>query len=307
MTEANQPQDDSIIVVDLRQLFWALLKGSWLIIIFAAIGTVFGIRHLHNHVLQYEARMVVAPTSEPTGGSKDVGKLGLLAGIAGNIGGAARVTLFDRLQQIFRSHEFAKNMDARHQLIDILYGTAWDKEKRAWKEPTGLRHEWREKYNKFLKQPVWQPPSIESLSKYLAGTINFKGVKDTPFFEVTVSNRDPKFALWLLQSSYEEAELILREQDRAQVGLRQEYLETKIAKVRLHDLHAMFLEMLRQEVRKAMLLDSDLPYSARVIEAAHVSSQPTAPDLNFEIGWRLMLGAILGIFVVLVHYFMRRS
>lgn len=307
MTESSKSQDEAIIVVDLRQVFYALLKGSWLIILFAAIAIVFGVRHLHNHVLQYEARMIIAPTNESTGVTKVSGKLGILAGIAGDIGGAARVTLFDRLQQIFRSREFAKNMEARHHLISVLYGSGWDEEKQAWKEPTGFRHEWREKYNKFLKQPVWQPPNIESLSKYLAGAIGFKAVEDSPFFEVTVRNSDPQFAFWLLQSAYEEAERILRDQDRDQVGQRQQYLEEKIAKVQLQDLRAMFLEMLQQEVRRAMLLDSDLPYSARVIEAAHVSSQPEAPPLSLEIGWRMGFGIVLGIFVVLVHYFMRRS
>jgi hypothetical protein len=307
MTEANQSQDDSIIIVDLRLLFWALLKGSWLIILLAGIGAFFGIKHLHNHVLQYEARMVVAPTSQSTAGQKAIGKLGILAGIAGDIGGAARVTLFDRLEQIFRSHKFAKEMEARHQLMGILYGLAWDKEKQAWKEPTGFRHEWREKYSKYLKQPVWQPPDIDSLSNYLAASIRFKGVEGTPFFQITVTKRDPQFAFWLLRSSYEEAERLLRDQDRAQVLLRQQYLEQKVATVQLNDLRSMFLEMLQQEVSRAMLLDSDLPYSAQVIEAAHIPSQPKAPAMNFEIAWRMLLGGILGIFAVLLHFFIRRA
>jgi len=306
MTDTNPTQPQSIIVIDLRELLWVLLKGSWLIILLAAIGVVFGIRHLHDHVPLYEASMIVAPTSESGGSGRVSAKLGILAGIAGDIGSAARVTLFDRLKQIFGSREFAVNMEKRHQLIGILYGSSWDEEKQVWKEPSGLRYEIGEIANKFLKQTQWHPPDIESLSKYLVGSIDFEMVEGTPFYKVSTRNRDGEFALWILQSAYAEAERILRFQDREQVHQRQDYLEAKLEKVQLQDLRGMFLEMLQGEVRRAMLLDSDLPYAARVIEAASVSTRPNVPSLNLEIGWRMTLGFLLGIILILINYFVRR-
>lgn len=295
---------DDEIVIDLRDIAWALVRGSWLIVLLASIGVVFGVRKLHNHVPMYEAKMTVSPSSGDTGAQLPT-QIGVLSGLGLSVGGRAQVTLFDRLQQAFSSLELARRLEDKHDLLHVIFKGSWDEQTQSWIRPQGREFEWNQSYRAYLNQPTWREPDLETLADYIGGSLVVEEPKDSPFLEVTVQHPDPDFAFFLLITAYNEADNLLRDQDRNQVAERQAYLRGQLATAELSDIRRMLLDLLGQEVRRGMLLESNLPYAARIIESARVSSEPVPPDMQFEIGWRVLLGLVLGTVLVVAFHLLR--
>jgi hypothetical protein len=301
---AVRPADDEV-VLDLRHLVIALWRGKWVILAFAAIGLGLGLQRLHEHTPTFKARMVVSPslTTDPTmlggGGAAQGGQLGALAGLAGlSIGSKAQATTFDRLKEAFKSFELAQTLDRKYGLFMRIYGAGWDAKTQSWIRPEGWRFELRQDIAEFLRQPTWAPPNMESLARYIGGSLQVTEVLKSPFIEIAVQHPDPEFALNLLKIAYAEADQLLREQDRRQVTQRRAYLEERLARTSLSDMRQVVLTLMAQEERSAMLLDSDLPYAARTIEPAYVSSTPVALRPAIEIGIRVLAALALAVALV---------
>lgn len=285
------------VVIDLRHLVAALWRGKWVIVAFALVGFALGVKALHEHTPVYKARMVVSPslstdTTISGGGGMPGGQLGALAGLAGlSLGSQAQATTFDRLKEAFKSLELAQALDRKYGLFKRIYGAGFDEQTQTWIRPQGWRFELDQKIAAFLRQPTWSPPNMESLANYLGGALQVSELKDSPFIEIVVQDRDPEFALNLLKIAYAEADQLLRDQDRREVNQRRSYLEERLARTSLSDMRQVLLGLLAQEERSAMLLESNLPYAARVIEPAYASSQPVSLKPVIEIGTRV-LGAL---------------
>lgn len=298
----SHPAADDETVIDLRHLVVALWRGKWVMLGFALIGAAFGVMKLNEHTLSYKARMVVSPSlGDPTmvaGGGGRGGQLGALAGLAGLATGVAQATTFDRLKEAFKSFELAQTMDRKYGLFMRIFGAGWDAKTQSWIRPQGWRFELDQKLNAFLRQPTWSPPNMESLANYLGGSIQVGEVKGTPFIEIVVQHPDSEFALELLKTAYAEADQLLREQDRRQVNQRRSYIEERLARTSLSDMRQVLLLLMTQEERSAMLLESDLPYAARIIEPPYASSRPVALRPAVEIGVRVLAGLALAVALV---------
>lgn len=297
---------DQEVVIDLRHLAAALWRGKWVILAFVLGGLALGVKTLHEHVPPYRARMVVSPSlsTDPTmvggaGGTMRGGQLNALAGLAGlSLGSQAQATTFDRLKEAFKSHELAQALDRKYGLFMRVFGAGYDPKTQTWTRPQGWRFELNQKIAEFLRQPTWAPPNMESLARYLGGALQVKEIKESPFIEIVVDHHDPEFALNLLKIAYAEADQLLREQDRREVSQRRAYLEERLARTSLSDMRQALIMLLAQEERSAMLLESNLPYAARVIEPAYVSSQPVPLNPTMEIGVRMLGGLALSLALV---------
>jgi len=295
---------DEETVIDLRHLVSALWRGKWLMLGFALIGAVLGVMKLNEHTPSYKARMVVSPSlGDPTmlaggGGGGRAGQLGALAGLAGLATGGAQATTFDRMKEAFKSFELAQTMDRKYGLFMRIFGGGWDAKTQSWLRPQGWRFELDQKIAAFLRQPTWTPPSMESLANYIGGSIQVGEVKGTPFIEIVVQHPDPEFALNLLKTAYAEADQLLREQDRRQVNQRRGYIEERLARTSLSDMRQVLLMLMAQEERSGMLLESDLPYAARIIEPPYASSRPVVLRPTVEIGVRVLAGLALAVALV---------
>lgn len=303
-SRASGPVADDETVIDLRHLVAALWRGKWVVLAFALIGAVLGVMKLNEHTPSYKARMVVSPTlSDPTmvggGSARGGGQLGALAGLAGLAAGVgAQATTFDRLKEAFKSFELAQTMDRKYGLFMRIFGSGWDAKTQSWVRPEGWRFELDQRIKTFLRQPTWTPPNMESLASYIGGSIQVGELKGTPFVEIVVQHPNPEFGLELLKTAYAEADQLLRDQDRRQVNQRRAYIEERLARTSLNDMRQVLLTLMAQEERSAMLLESDLPYAARIIEPPYASSQPVVLRPAVEIGVRVLGGLALAVVLV---------
>jgi hypothetical protein len=136
---------------------------------------------------------------------------------------------------------------------------------------------------------------------FLSGALQFERAGSKRFIEVSVKNRDPDFALKLLEVVYEEADAMLREADLAELRERMGYINSRLEQAKLVDSRQALIGLLTTEERRAMLLETDLPYAARIIDRPFVSKSPEPESLIILMAVpALLLGAIGLAFIMLI-------
>lgn len=299
-------------VVDLRYLFAALWRGKWAILALALLGGFYGLWDMRSFVPQYVASMVVAPStsggvSPQVSGSQFGQFMGLARGFGVNIGPMGEVTTFDRLKLVISSVTLAEILQNKYGYLQKVFAGSWDPAKKKWIRPSGKRFEWEQRVRRFLHLRTWSEPTIESLVAYVGGTVRIEGVKEAPFQRISVTHTNPDFALELLTTVYVEADELLRQQDRKETAARKAYLEEQLQRVSMMEMKAALVGLLTNEEQTAMLLQGDLPYAARVMEPAFVSSKQTEPNPVALVSLPTFLGLVGGTLLVILIAVFRRE
>jgi LPS O-antigen subunit length determinant protein (WzzB/FepE family) len=291
--------------LDVRDLFFALARGWWLIALFAAIGLYQGYQSLVGFSPEYEATLIVAPTS----GASTQASGGALAQVSRSLGiqvsAQSEASTFDRVRLLIGSPQFVAYLDERHSIMLRLLRNAWDEATGEWIKPSGRRFKFEQRIRAAVHLPTWRAPSLESVADHLRSAIVFTRKEDQPaFITVSYKHADAAMARWVLETVFYEGDNYLRSEDRRKTEKRVEYLRQQIGVQNL-DFRAMFLSMLAEQERNLMLLSADNLYAAEVSRPIHVSPTPSAPDLVRDfgvivVGWTLA-GALLVLFISLIR------
>jgi hypothetical protein len=279
----DSPKIRSDEILDLRFLFSAFWRGRWLVLIAALVGLGLGINSLTAFQPRSEAYMLVLPYSS-SGGSGNTAS-GAIGGIARSLGVSLAdnraATNFDRLELIIGTVSFAEMLDEEHGLIRKVFASQWDENAGKWRRPEGRLFEIEQNIRGRLGLRQWSPPNVERLANYLRSGIVVEAISETSSFH-RISHRHPdaKVATEVLHTVYEEADSLVRDQDRLGSRQRKEYIQDQLQRAQLADLRNVLVDMLSSEERSQMLIRGDLPYAARIVEPLQISTQMLFPKTN---------------------------
>lgn len=294
-------------VIDLRYLFRVWLRWSWVPLLFVLVGGYIGYRDLQRFQPEYVASLTVLPASGSSTQVSRIAPTSLLGNLGLSFGAAAPTSTFDRFKIMLGSVSLAQRLQDKHSLMQEVFAGSWDASKGRWKKPTGEDFERDQRRRSALKLSKWQAPNIESLASYIGGGFKLEKVEGTGFVNVAYKHVDPDFALRFLNLVYLEADEFLREQDRIASRTRRAWVEKQLQRARVLDTRQALIGLLASEERTAMLLESDLPYAARIIDPPFVSSRPTEPALKLVFGVPMFLAAALGFLLITLVAVFRRE
>lgn len=264
--------------VDIRFMLRVVWRGKWILLVLLLIGLYQGYGKLQRFQPTYEASLTILPTNDQfeSGGGSNI------AGVAAGLGISIKersATPIDRLQLTIGSIELAQRLDEKFDLTKRIFSGSWDEGTEAWIRPSGFRFDLEQKIRSQLNLSTWAEPTIETLARYLGSAIEFKDIKKGAFKRVSFSHSDPEAALEYLTLVYFEADDVLREGDQQAAVGRKAYLEARLGNTNIAESRSMLTALLSSEERRLMLLRSDLPYAAQLVEAPYASRIPTAPQL----------------------------
>lgn len=291
-------------VLDLRTVLKVILKWSWITLLLAAVGLVYGVLETAKFVPQYTAKMIIAPQTRqgdvgermPQSGGRGIATT--LAVALGNSGGGAGV-MFQRLQFVLKSHQLARRLDEQHGLSREIFASRWDSEKGAWKtvvkaEPTLLQ-----RLGAYLHQDQSVAQGTEALALAVGGMVEFVPIKETEFWEMRVSHTNRDTALRWLKIIFTSADRLLRAQDRETIREQIRFLRTRTEKADLEGFRAALYGALIDQEKKLHMIDSDLIYSTDIIEPAFTSDLKTMPNLLKTIVAPAVGGGFFGLIIIL--------
>lgn len=291
-------------LIDVRFLFGVWLRWSWLVLVLAAVGAYFGVQSARNHTPQYTAKMIV----QPAGGSENLSgaAVQLTSALGLGLPTAGRGATFGRFEVLLSSVTLAQRLDKKYGLLREVFAGSWDAQSESWIEPTGPSYQRQQRVRRFFRRSEWSPPSLEDLARYVVGSVAIDPTPGEGFFEVTVRHQDPEFALRLLKLTYQEADDLTREQDLEESERRRLYIRSRLSSADLVDTREALINLLTAEERKAMLLESDLPYAARIIEPPFVSNRPEEIDIRLMIAVPAIIWGGLGLLLITFVALIRR-
>ncbi len=293
--------DDKLL--DLRVLVKELWRWKWILVIAAIIGAIIGVRNVSSFVPTYVAKMIVQPVDSSGGDVPTRMGGGGILGVARSIGfatGGASNASFDLFRVMIGSTLLAVKIQNKHGLMQRVYESSWDNEKKDWIKPKVDENTYKQQLRRFLHLNSWHPPSIESLAGYLSGMVKIEQVGETVFYKISVEHSDRDFALYLLDIVYREADDLIGRLRRQEQEERKEYLERQIEKARLVEVRDALLSLLMQQEQRAIIADAKPPYTIKVIEPLHAPAAAKEPALRRAILVPVVVMVALVIVVVTI-------
>ncbi|NRF31333.1 Wzz/FepE/Etk N-terminal domain-containing protein [Vibrio coralliilyticus] len=295
--------------IDLRELFLALWRGKWVVIVTTVLFAIGGVLFALSQPNTYQASAtLVAANDEKSGGlaamASQFGGLASLAGI--NVGGGKTddKSLFLATLQ---SRKFINAFIDKYALLPVLMATeSWDAvNKKLIIDPkmydgTG-----------WLSKPETPNESLEPSSwdayKAFKGLLKVSESKDTGIVTVSITHLSPYVAQLWAQLLVKELNLWMKEESLTETNRNIEYLEQQLDRTKVVDMQNVFYQLIEEQTKTLMLAEVKDEYAFKVIDPPVVPEEKAGPKRALICILATLLGGMLGVAIVLFRYALRRK
>jgi len=300
--QANYPDDE----IDLRELFAALWRGKWIIILFTIVFAAGGVFYALSKPDIYQSSVLLAPTQDEGGARGLSGQLGSLASLAGislGGGGANQTTM---AKAVLQSRAFLAGFIHRHNLsIPLMATKAWDMENEKWvinrevyNSETG---EWlTNEQGESLKPTDW-----DMVKTFKGGYLSLTNDEETGMVTLNIKSQSPPVAKEWAEKLVHDINEHMREQDVKEAEARIAFLEGKLQETNIAGMQQVFYQLIESETRTVMLANAQQEYVFKTIDPAVAPQEKSEPKRALIAIVATMLGGMLGVFTVFVIAFIR--
>ncbi|NOH54474.1 LPS O-antigen length regulator [Vibrio coralliilyticus] len=295
--------------IDLRELFLALWRGKWVVIVTTALFAIGGVLFSLSKPNTYQASAtLVAASDEKSGGlaamASQFGGLASLAGINVRSGNTNTKSLS---LATLESRKFINAFIDKYALLPILMATeSWDKENNKLVLNPELYNgvHWLsdpDNSELSLEPTAWQAYSV------FKGILNISEDKDTGIVTVSITHLSPYVAQQWTQWLVKELNLWMKEESLTETNRNIEYLEQQLDRTKVVDMQNVFYQLIEEQTKTLMLAEVQDEYAFKVIDPPVVPEEKAGPKRALICILLTFLGGMLGAVIVLIHYALRRE
>lgn len=292
--------------IELIDVIRTLTEGRKIVLSVVGIFMILAIMGLLIVTPKFTAAMVLAPSSVSSTGGGGMSQLAGVASLAGiSLPEDDELSSFTEFQERLTSFQVAEGLAKNPETLQNIFPEYWNSETGKWNTRPGILATIRYAAGRIFGLPGWSPPDAEDLMHFLADEVTARVDSDLPLFTIEFEHENPDFAQKFIQDLHEATDRLVRRDSLERTSKQVVYLEKKLAQaVLLEHKKALALLILSQE-QKMMMLEIDLPYAARVISPARVSTEPTSPRPILVLLISLIAGLLLGVFLLFLLEFLR--
>lgn len=299
-------EDSTARELTIREFLSLLWRSKWVVLITLILTVALTVYQLKRTPPKYMASMVIAPLEDETGrsGGGGINTLGQIIGIQIQSGAAA--TKYEKFKEMMGSVATAQALIQNGDWLKKIYKSAWDEERQEWIKPSGLRIRMRFALREFFGQEAWSPPSAVSLARYIQSSLQLTPSEESPdIITVSFNHPDRELAGDLLSSVYQTTDDLLRRDKAKSAAANIDYLNQKLGNVSISSYRLVLLELLAQQETTQMLIQTDAPFAAKVLDPVHVSSIQTQPRITIWLAVGVAAGLLLGLSLALLIHLAR--
>lgn len=297
--------------IDLRELFKALWKGKWIIVVTTfvfALGSVFYALSQPNI---YKADALLAPVESSGGGglSKMAGQLGGLAALAGMNLGAGESSQTALAVQVLRSRQFIDMFIVKHDiLVPLMAAKGWDLENNK----LILNDEiYKERTNEWLREPDGlrgvEPTAQEAFDVFSKEILSIEQDKESGLYTLSVKHFSPYVAQQWVNWLIEDINKVMRERTIAETSQNLAYLKIQLKKTPVADMQSTFYKLIEEQTKSLMLAEVQEEFVFKTIDPAVAPELKDGPKRALICLLGTILGCMLGIAILLVHFLIRHE
>lgn len=293
--------------VDLAELWYAIWAGKYLIIIISLMFAGYSVYFALSKPNIYKASVILSPVSSDSGGSA-LAQFGGLASMAGiNLGGSGGDKTSLALE-VIKSRSFIEKFITKHELlVPLMASKKWDAASDTLVLNEKVYDPLGKQWLRVVKAPrTAEPSSWESYKAFLS-LLNVSQDKvssivtiDIEFFSPTVAKQ---WLTWLIQDINE----FMREQDKIEAKASIDYLTKQLNNIKVATMETVFYQLIEEQTKNMMLTMVKKEYVFKTIDPAQAPDNKSKPKRALIVILGTMLGGLLSIFLVLIHYFRKKK
>ncbi|MDA9557902.1 Wzz/FepE/Etk N-terminal domain-containing protein [Vibrio sp.] len=297
--------------IDLRELFGAIWKGKWIIILSTIIFAAGAVFYALKQPNIYKAYAVLSPAQSSGGGglSQLAGQFGGLAAIAGvNLGGAES-SQTDLAVQVMTSRKFIEGFVNKHELIvpimavnnwdittnELIINTElYDEDNNIWlREAKGLRQA--------------KPSAQEIYEAFTKNNLVINQDKESGLYTIAISHFSPYVAQEWVNLLIKEINSEMRKRTLIETQKNLGYLENQLERTPIAEMQTTFYALIEEQTKSLMLAEVQEEFVFKVVDPAVVPEQKDKPKRALIVILGTLLGGMLGVAIVLVRFAFKRE
>ena len=297
--------------IDLKELFFILWKGKWIIVLTTIIFAVGGVFYALSLPNIYKAEAVLAPAQDggQSGLASMAAQFGGLASLAGiNIGSGGTDSTAMALATL-QSRQFINAFIHKHDLlVPLMAAKEWD----ARSNQLIINPEMYDEVHKQWVREVGPGKSVvptdwESYKAFKESILAIDEAKETGLVTLTVNYYSPELAQQWVTWLVEELNRWMKNKSLDETKRNIGYLEQQLEKTKVADMQSVFYQLIEEQTKKLMLAEVDNEFAFKTIDPAVIPEEKAKPKRALICVLTTFIGGMLGVAIVLVRLAFRKD
>lgn len=305
--QAAMSTDDEI---DLRELFAALWKGKWIIIVLTFLFAVAGVLFALSQPNTYKADIVLTSASDSgqSGLAGMAGQLGGLASLAGiNLGSSGTDHTALALATL-QSRQFINAFINKHDLlVPLMASTEWNESENKLVIDPDLYDSKANKWVREVKPGKSVKPTDWEAFKVFQDLLSVNQAKDTGLVTISVTHFSPFIAQQWATMLVADLNAWMKNKSLSDTSRNINYLKKQLEKTNIADMRSVFYQLIEDQTKSLMLAEVETEFSFKTIDPAVVPEEKAGPKRALICVLAILLGGMLGVAIVLIRFAFRKE
>jgi LPS O-antigen subunit length determinant protein (WzzB/FepE family) len=303
---SNEHPNDLDNEIDLRELFYILLEGKWIIVSLTAFISILGV--IYSLLLPniYESKALLAPvnpSSSLSGALQGYNGLAGLAGInlpaGGDEGNSAKA-----IQKISSLSFFENNILTNIHLPDLMAVKSWNSKTNTVAYDKNIydtnTNTWVRDYS-YPRQLI--PSAQESFEVFRTEHLSLSEDKKSGFITLSMKHQSPFIAKQWAELVVNEVNAFYRQKDKSESEKAVSYLNQQISMTGLSEIKQVIAELLQEETKKLTLIEANQYYVFDYINPPAAMEEKSEPKRALICVLIALLSGLLSIVLVVIRHY----
>ena len=305
-TYINKSSNDFDDEIDLRELFYVLLEGKWIIVSLTAFASIIGV--IYSLLLPniYESKAMLVPVNSSSSISGALGGYSGLAGLAGislpaggDEGNSAKA-----IEKIRSLSFFENNILPNIYLPDLMAVKSWNSKTNILAFDESIfdtnSNTWIRDYS-YPRQQI--PSAQESFERFKTAHLSLSEDKKSGFITLSIKHQSPFIAKQWVELVVNEVNAFYRQKDKLESEKAVSYLNQQISMTGLSEIKQVLAQLLQEETKKLTLIEANQYYVFDYIDPPAVMEEKSYPKRALICILSALLGGMLSVLFVLIRHY----
>ena len=310
-TYINKSSNDFDDEIDLRELFYVLLEGKWIIISVTAFFSIIAVIYSLQLPNIYESKALLVPVNSSSAISRAARSYSGLVGIAGiNLpAGGDGGNSAKAIKKISTLSFFEKNILPNIHLPDLMAVESWDPKTNTLAFDKNIYDTKSNTWIRDFSYPNQQTPSPQdSFQVFKNAHLSLSEDKDTGFITLSIKHQSPFIAKQWAELVVNEVNAFYSQKDKSESEKAASYLNQQISMTGFSEIKQVLAQLLQEEIKKLTLIEANQFYVFDYIDPPVVMERKSEPKRSSIFILGALLGGMLSVFIVLIrHYAMKQK
>ena len=291
--------------IDLRELFYVLLEGKWIIVSLTAIVSIIGVIFSLSLPNIYESKTMLVPVNSSNGISGALASYSGLAGLAGislpsggDVSNSAKA-----IQKISSLSFFENNILQNIHLPDLMAVKSWNSRTNTLAFNESIYDTNSNTWIGDFSDPQQQMPSVQASYAVFKQHLSLSVDAKTGFITLSIKHQSPFIAKQWVELIVNEVNNFYRQKDKLESEKAVSYLNQQISTTGLSEIKQVLAQLLQEETKKLTLIEANQHYVFDYIDPPAVMEQKSEPKRALICILSALLGGMLSILLVLIRHY----